>query len=43
MMPTAADTEDIKKQFAGNYIDYNDHKVNSIITGYIIQTLFFDR
>jgi hypothetical protein len=41
MMPTAADKEDIKKQFAGNYIDYNDHKVNSIITGYIIQTLFF--
>ncbi len=40
-MPTAADKEDFKKQFAGNYIDYNDRKVNSVITEYIVQTLFF--
>lgn len=40
-MPTAADIEDLKKQFAGKYIDYDDHRINSIITGYIIQALFF--
>jgi hypothetical protein len=40
-MPPATDKEDFKKQFAGNYIDYNDQKVNSIITEYIVQTLFF--
>jgi hypothetical protein len=40
-MPTAADKEDFKKQLALNYIDYNDYKVNSIITGYIVQTHFF--
>jgi hypothetical protein len=36
-----ADIEDLKKQFAGKYIDYDDHRINSIIIGYIIQALFF--
>jgi hypothetical protein len=40
-MPTPADIEDLKKQFAGKYIDYDDHRINCIITGYIIQALFF--
>jgi hypothetical protein len=40
-MPTAADKEDFKKQLALNYIDYNDYKVNSIITGYIVQTYLY--
>lgn len=40
IMPTPADREDLKKQFLLNYIDYNYHNVNSIITGYIVQILF---
>ena len=40
-MPTAADIEDLKRQFEGKYIDCDDHRINSIITGYIIQALFF--
>jgi hypothetical protein len=39
-MLTTADKEDFKKQSALNYIDCNYHKVNSIITGYIVQILF---
>jgi hypothetical protein len=38
-MPTAADIEDLKKQFAGKYIDYDDHRINSVITGYVIAML----
>ena len=40
-MSTARDIEELKKQFAGKYIDYDDDRINCIATGYIIQALFF--
>jgi hypothetical protein len=39
-MPSVGDIEELK-QFAEKYIDYNDSRINSVATGYTIQTLFF--
>jgi hypothetical protein len=40
-MPSTTDIEELKKQFAGKYIDYDDDRINSVATGYTIQALFF--
>jgi hypothetical protein len=40
-MSTGGDIEELKKQFEGKYIDYNDDRINSVATGYIIQAIFF--
>jgi hypothetical protein len=40
-MPGVGDIEELRKQFAGKYIDYNDDRINSVATGYTIQALFF--
>jgi putative metallopeptidase DUF6775 len=40
-IPSVGDIEELKKQFAEKYIDYNDDRINSVATGYTIQALFF--
>ena len=40
-MSSAGDTEELKKQFTGRFIDYDDDRINSIAVGYAIQALFF--
>ena len=32
---------DLKKEFAGRYIDYEDPRFGSIATGLVLQALFF--
>lgn len=33
--------EELKKEFAGKYIDYDDPQINFAATGYVLQSLFF--
>jgi hypothetical protein len=38
---SSGDIEELKKQYAGRFIDYDDDRINSIAVGYTIQALFF--